>query len=430
MVESLARIDLWGKTIGAVAWDDSRGYATVEFTDAYYNSPWDIAPLQMPKDERRIFSFPGLPKNTFLGLPGLLADALPDRFGNQVLDAWLTREGRSINQVNPVERLLYMGKRGMGALEFQPVKKDFPTPSESLEIESLISVANEVVKERESFSVPLQELNSQAMAQLIQVGTSAGGARAKAVLAINPQTKEIRSGQLELPQNFEHWIIKFDGVNQTNLKDPQGYGRIEYAYHKMAEDCGIQMMPCELWEENGRAHFLTKRFDRANGEKLHIQSLCAIAHFDYNNPNTYSYEQAFQTMRRMRMPFSDAEEQFKRMVFNVLSRNCDDHTKNISFVMDQQGKWGLSPAYDMTFAYNPSGQWTRRHQMAVNGKREKIDMNDLLEIAGSINLKKGKEIIRRNLDVLKNWKTYAREAGVPGNHADQISTYHITSLNS
>lgn len=428
MVEELARIELWGQVIGAVAWDDSRGYATVEFTDAYYQSPWDVAPLQIPKEERKIFSFPNLPKNTFLGLPGLLSDALPDRFGTQVLDAWLAREGRSIDQVNPVERLLYTGTRGMGALEFQPVKKELPSPAESLEIESLVQVANAIVKEREALSVPLQKPDEKAMAQLIQVGTSAGGARAKAVIAINPKTKKVRSGQLDLPKDFEHWIIKFDGVNQKNLKDPQGYGRVEFAYYKMAKDCGIDMMPCELWEENGRAHFLTQRFDRTDGAKLHTQTLCAIAHFDYNNPNAYSYEQAFQTMRRMRLPFADAEEQYRRMVFNVLSRNCDDHTKNISFLMDKHGEWRLTPAYDMTFAYNPTGQWTKGHQMAVNGKRENINRNDLLQVANSISLKKGKEIIGEISTVLKSWKAYAQEAGIPEKQADQIANHHISNL--
>lgn len=428
MVENLASIELWGKVIGAVAWDDSRGYATVEFTDAYYQSPWDVAPLQMPKDQRKIYSFPSLPRDTFLGLPGLLSDALPDRFGTQVLDAWLTREGRSIDQINPVERLLYAGTRGIGALEFQPVKKELPFSAESLEIPSLVAVANEVVKDKKTLSVPLQEADEEAMAQLIQVGTSAGGARAKAVIAINPKTKEIRSGQLDLAKDFEHWIIKFDGVDQKNLKDPQGYGRVEYAYYLMAKDCGINMMPCELWEEKDRAHFLTKRFDRSNGEKLHTQTLCAIAHFDYNNPNIYSYEQAFQTMRKMRLPFTDAEQQYRRMVFNVLSRNCDDHTKNISFIMDRNGDWQLSPAYDMTFAYKPTGQWTKRHQMAVNGKRENINRNDLLQVANSISLKKAKEIIGEISAVQQSWKTYAQEAGIPEKQADQIANLHITNL--
>jgi serine/threonine-protein kinase HipA len=420
----VARIDLWDTVIGAVAWDDQQGFARVEFTDAYYRSDWNIAPLTMPKEKRMIHRFPTLPKETFMGLPGALSDALPDRFGSQVLDAWLASKGSSIAELTPVERLLYQGKRGMGALEFQPANMEYKTPLANIEIDSLVKVANSILHERNALVLPLNDINEQDMSQLIQVGTSAGGARAKAVIAINRKTKEIRSGQLNLPKDFEHYIIKFDGVDQQNLGDPKGFGRIEYAYYLMAMDCGIDMMPSELWEENGRAHFITQRFDRLNGEKLHMQTLCAMAHYDYNNATAYSYEQAFQVMRSLRLPFSDAEKLYRRMVFNAMAQNCDDHTKNISFLMDKMGEWRLSPAYDMTFAYNPNGQWTHHHQMSVNSKREGIDRNDLLSVAKSMNIKRGKSIMDEVTASVSNWMHFAEQAAISSEQAEYIKGLH------
>lgn len=414
---SVARVWLWEMPVGAVLWNAKREVAGFEFEPSFLKSGLDIAPLKMSLEEigdrGRTFAFPALAKETFKGLPGLLADSLPDRFGNSLMDNWLSRQGRSPASVNPVERLCYMGTRGMGALEFQPARH----PAESnkstpLEISGLVDLAKEALVQRKAMTADLKRRRSKDLAEIIRVGTSAGGARAKAIIAYNENTGAVRSGQVNAPKGFHHWIIKFDGVTNAKLGDPKGFGRIEYAYHKMALACGIDMEACRLLEENGRAHFMTRRFDRVGNEKLHMQTLCALAHFDYNDPNAYSYEQAFQVMRAMRLPYPDARQLFIRMVFNVVARNQDDHTKNISFLMDAKGTWRLSPAYDVTNAHDPGNKWMNRHQMSVNGKRDGFMRSDLLAVAREMHIKKPGEIIESVVSAVGDWPKHAREAGV------------------
>lgn len=424
---NVARVILWNKNVAAVLWDENKQYAILEFEPSFIKRGLDISPLLMPLNELQrgntIFSFPSLPKETFFGLPGLLADSLPDRFGNKILDAWLTRQGRDLQSVNPVERLCYTGKRGMGALEYKPaLHPNRYFKSDPLEIEEMINLTNEILNERKNIHANLDKDNEKALLDIIKVGTSAGGARAKAVIAYNEKTGEVRSGQADVPDDFSHWIIKFDGIKQKELESPGGYGRIEFAYHKMATDCGINMNECRLLEENDRAHFMTKRFDRLNGnEKLHLQTLCAIVHYDYNDPNSYSYEQAFQVMRQLKLHYPDAEQLYTRMVFNVIAKNSDDHTKNISFLMDKTGKWKLSPAYDITYAYNPNSKWTRRHQLSINGKRENITGEDLLKVGKEMNIKKAKEIVNRVKDVVNNWNNYAKDCNIPASQIAAIA---------
>jgi len=431
---NVAEVILWDKNVGAVLWDDNRGYAILEFEQSFIKRVLDISPVIMPLNELQkgntIFSFPSLSRETFFGLPGLLADSLPDRFGNRILDAWLTRQGRDLQSVNAVERLCYTGKRGMGALEYKPALH--PTgkyQSGPIEIEEIVKLANEILDERKNVHSNLTENSEKALLDIIKIGTSAGGARAKAVIAYNEKTGEVRSGQADVPGEFTHWIIKFDGVKLKEFGDPRGYGRIEFAYYKMATGCGINMMECRLLEENERAHFITKRFDRLKeNEKLHLQTLCAIAHYDYNDPNTYSYEQAFQVMRQLKLHYPDAEQLFIRMVFNVIAKNLDDHTKNISFLMDKTGKWELSPAYDITFAYNPESKWTRRHQLSINGKRENITKEDLLKVGKEMNIKKAKEIILKVKDVVSNWSAYAKDCNISQSIIDALAKYHRINI--
>ncbi len=412
-----AYVKIWGYTVGAVAWDNDKRYAIFEFDERFVQSGIDLAPVTMPLSElqrgNRIFTFPVLPKETYFGLPGLLADALPDRYGNLLINAWLVLQGRTAESFTPVERLCYMGKRSMGALEFEPVLKNVPKQSVAVEISELVDIAQHVLSNKEKLNLQFGADNEKSLQEIIRVGTSAGGARAKAVIALNDKTNEIRSGQVNVPRGFEHWLIKFDGVEDIQLGKTQGYGRIEYAYHKMAVDTGIRMSECRLLEENNRAHFMTRRFDRKNGnEKIHLQTLCAIAHYDYNISNAYSYEQLFQVMRRMRLPNTDVEEMYRRMCFNIIARNLDDHTKNVSFIMEKDQEWKLAPAYDVIYSYNPNGIWTNKHQLSVNGKRENIKNQDLLVVGKQSNIKHPEQIIEKIIDIVSNWKNYAVGSGL------------------
>lgn len=420
----VAEVNLWGIQVGAVAWNEAANHGVFEFEPNFLKLELDISPLKMPLAEarsgKRIFSFPTLNTETFQGLPGLLADSLPDKFGNRLIEEWLARKGRTVQSMNPIEKLCYIGLRGMGALEFKPSIARYDGPSEPLQVDELVRLASDIMHQRNSLETNIEKPENQAIEDIIRVGTSAGGARAKAVIAYNPETGDVRSGQAQHAAGFDYWMIKFDGVSNDLLGDPQGYGRIEYAYHLMAKACGIDMMECRLLEEHGRAHFMTKRFDRVGTEKLHMQTLCGIAHFDYNMPNVYSYEQAFQVMRQLRLPYPDAEELFRRMVFNVICFNCDDHTKNISFLMDKRGEWRLSPAYDVTYAYNPENRWLKQHQMAVNGKRENIYRGDLLKVASEMNIKRALDIIASVQQTVANWSKYAEEAGMPIGQIDKI----------
>lgn len=424
---TVANIKLWGHSIGAVIWDESRLLATMEFEPSFAKLGLNIAPVVMPLSEiatgNRVFSFPGLSRETFSGLPGLLADSLPDRFGNALLDTWLAEQGRTKQSVNPVERLCYTGSRGMGALEYEPaislVKKSSDNP---IEVERLVELARLVLEEKAGVQGKFTDDKIEGLNDIIRVGTSAGGARAKAVIAYNKMTGEMRSGQVDASEGFTYWLIKFDGVSNKQLGDPEGYGRIEFAYYLMAKDCGIEMAECRLLEDSGRAHFMTKRFDRSeSGERHHMQTLCGIAHMDYNDPLSYGYEDAFEVMRILRLPYPDAEQMFRRMVFNVMARNQDDHTKNISFLMNKQGKWKLAPAYDVTYAFNPESRWVFQHQMSVNGKRQDISRDDMAVVAKIMNIKKHVDVIEEVANTVNNWKKYATQAGVPLKQADAIS---------
>jgi len=415
-----AFIKIWGETIGAIAWDQDQQLGLFEYDAKFVQKGWDLAPLKMPiNSSQTIFSFPELrpsrnsEHNTFKGLPGLLADALPDKYGNQLIDIWLAQQGRPEKSMNPVEQLCFIGSRGMGALEFEPSQLKEKQNTFKVEVESLVDLARKMLNNRNDFNVNVKGDQETAMKQIITIGTSAGGARPKAVIAYNKKTGEIRSGQSKVPNGFEHWLIKLDGVSDIQLGDTQGYGRVEMAYYLMAKACGINMMPCELLDENGRAHFMTKRFDRSEGNiKHHIQTFCAIKHFDYNEVNSFSYEQLFQTMRELRLSYQEAEEMFRRMVFNVLSRNCDDHTKNFSFLLKQNGKWELAPAYDICHAYKPDSIWVSQHALSINGKRKNITLDDFLTIGKSMNIKNAKDIIKQVRESVSEWDKFANQVGV------------------
>ena len=411
---NLAKVYIWGEYAGAVLWNENTASATFEYEPSFVNKGWDLSPLMMPINENRAHSFRDLSKDTFMGLPGLLADALPDSYGKALLDRWLVSLGRTF--ANPVERLCYQSKRSMGALEFIPAKDDYLDKSSVIEISSLVQVAAEVLSNKSNLETNLKEDTKEALVNIIKVSTSAGGQRAKAVIAYNDTTGEVRSGQLDAAEGFDHWLLKLDGVTNAVLGDPQHYGKIEYAYYKMALKAGIEMTECRLLEENGRSHFMTKRFDRKGGnEKIHMQTLCGMAHYDYKMLHAYSYEQAFQVMRRLRLPYGQAEQMFKRMVFNVIARNQDDHTKNISFLMDRTGTWMLSPAYDMSWAYNPKGEWTSHHQMSINNKWDNITRTDLLAVAEAMHIKKADSIINEICDAVSMWPIVAKELDIPYN---------------
>jgi len=406
-----ANIRLWGELAGIVSWNEQRGMAFFEYDKKFISKGLEISPLKMPLNEGVIYSFSELNRETYKGLPGLLADSLPDKFGNALINKWLAEQGRNADAYNPIERLLYQGKRGMGALEFEPAERFVSNASSKIELQSLVEVAHKALSDKAELHT---ELHDEDLKQIIKVGTSAGGARAKAVIAYNEKTGEIRSGQLNAPEGFTHWLIKLDGVTNQQLGDPEHFGQIEYAYYQMATDCGIEMSESRLLSENNRHHFLTRRFDRpGNSEKLHTQTLCGLAHFDFNLPGAYSYEQLFQTMRSLRLPYSDAEQMFRRMVFNIVARNQDDHTKNFSFLMNKNGVWKLAPAYDMTFAYNPAGNFTAHHQLTMNGKRDDFTRQDLLKFAEQMNIKKTNEVIEEVIAAVSNWNKYAKNLDIP-----------------
>lgn len=421
---TLAKVYLWGSLVGYVSWNDDGRFATFEYDNEFLKAPVEPSPLLMPKS-RALYSFRNLNVDTFKGLPGLLADSIPDKFGNALIDVWLSTVNRDFQSFNPVERLCYIGERGMGALEFKPATYKFRTKNTPIEISEMVKLASEILSNRKKFSSKLELANqkklNQSLTNLLTIGTSAGGARAKCIIAYNEKTGEVRSGQIKTTEDFSYWILKLDGIRNNKdkeLNDPKGFGTIEYAYHLMALDCGIQMMESKLLEENGRHHFMTKRFDRINGgEKIHMQSLCAMAHYDFNMAGAYSYEQSLDIIRKIiseNTKFA-LEQQFRRAVFNVVARNQDDHTKNIAFLMSQTGKWTLSPAFDMTYSYNPNGQWTNRHQMSIHGKREKFTLEDFIELGKKADLKifQIKSIVGQIKETISHWENYANQTKVP-----------------
>ncbi|MET3981746.1 serine/threonine-protein kinase HipA [Mucilaginibacter sp. UYP25] len=425
-----AFINLWNERVGAIAWDADKGVANFEFEPAFLRKGLDIAPLKMPVGTAngRIFSFPELrDSQTFKGLPGLLADVLPDRYGNTIINAWLARVGRPADSMNPVEMLCFIGKRGMGALEFEPVEPKGKNTSTKLEVDSLVEISEAILSGRKDFQTDLSKDEEKGLLDILKIGTSAGGARAKAVIAYNPKTGEVRSGQAEAPKGFTQWLIKFDGVHDAQFGTSRDYGRVEMAYHLMAVACGIEMTECRLLEEHGRAHFMTRRFDRIPDQgKLHVQTFCAMQHFDFNNVGTYSYEQLFQTMRTLRLDYPQAEQMYRRMVFNVLARNCDDHTKNFAFTMDKSGQWALAPAYDVCHAYRPDSPWVSQQSLSVNGKRQGIDRKDLLDVAKQMNIKKADDMISQIAATIKSWPTYAGECRVPSELQKAIAKTFVT----
>lgn len=416
----VAEIKIWGELVGAVRWDVQKQLASFQYDENFLTREFDLSPIKMPiKNGNRIYNFPELRKEkdeqiaTFKGLPGLLADTLPDKYGNQLMNVWLVQNGRSINSMNPVEQLCFIGTRGMGALEFEPAQFKSNKKTFAIEIKSLIEAAQKMLSNRKDIKENLQKNEQKAMSEILKIGTSAGGARPKAVIAYNKKTGEVRSGQTIAPKGFEHWLLKLDGVSNVQFGISHGFGRVEYAYYLMARDCKIDMMDSELLEENNRAHFMTKRFDReGNNTKHHIQTFCGISHFDYNNLYSYSYEQLFQTMRTLRLTYPEAEQMFRRMVFNVMAVNCDDHTKNFSFRLKQKGKWELSPAYDVCYAYDPDNIWVNQHSLSINGKNKDINKSDLKTIALINNIKKWEKIIEEIKDIVFNWEEYADKVRV------------------
>lgn len=421
---TVAEVMLWGTKIGTVAFDNSNGLGAFEYDLEFLNSGIEVSPIVMPLS-RRVYTFPELSGQSFHGLPGLLADSLPDKFGNAVINAWLQSQGRSPESFNPVERLCYTGNRGMGALEYIPARGPVVRESEKIEIEKLVQLASDILQSREDIHIAIGE---NAMQEIIRVGSSAGGARAKAVIAWNEETGDIRSGQIEAGKGYGYWLIKFDGVSRNGDKegdDAPQYTRIEYAYYLMAKDAGLLMNECRNYEEKGRYHFMTRRFDRdsATGGKIHMQSLGGIAHFDFNQPGAYSYEQAAQVMRQLKLSNTEISQFYRRMVFNVFARNQDDHVKNISFLMERNGRWHLAPAYDVTYAYNPEGMWTGSHQMTINGKREQISHQDLLASAKSMGVKKAnaEQIIEDVRDSLSKWEEFADKANLKESVVQYIS---------
>ncbi|MBW8048835.1 MAG: type II toxin-antitoxin system HipA family toxin [Cytophagales bacterium] len=411
----VAEVKIWGELVGAVHWDEAEQLANFQYDKTFLTKGNDLSPIKMPiKNGDRIYRFLELRKAkdeqtaTFKGLPGLLADSLPDKYGNQLINVWLAQNGRPPNSMNPVEQLCFIGTRGMGALEFEPAQLKKSKQTFAIEIKSLVKVTQKALSIREDFEVNLHGDEQKAMREILKIGTSAGGVRPKVVITFNKNTGEVRSGQTIAPKGFEHWLLKLDGVSDTQFGTSHGFGRVEYTYYLMAIDCNIQMMDCELLEENGRAHFMTKRFDRErNNIKHHVQTFCGIQHFDYNNLYGYSYEQLFQTMRTLKMTYPEAEQMFRRMVFNVMATNYDDHSKNFSFRLKQNGRWELSPAYDVCYSYDPTNVWVSQHTLSINGKHKEINKSDLMTIANANNIKKGKKIIEEIKETVCNWPKYA-----------------------
>ncbi|MBL0170472.1 MAG: type II toxin-antitoxin system HipA family toxin [Gemmatimonadaceae bacterium] len=426
----IARVQLWGSTIGAVVLGDGKDVAAFQYDPDFARSGIELSPLTLPLGDR-VYEFPALSRQTFRGLPGLLADSLPDTFGNALINAWLAAQGRTADSFNAVERLCYTGARGMGALEFAPTLGPKPRRAARIEVDALVRLASDVLTHRSDVQGHFHGAGKEkALREILRVGTSAGGARAKAVIAWNRTTNEVRSGQISAGDGFEYWLLKFDGVagnKDRELDDPQGYGAIEFAYHLMARAAGIAMTECRLLEENGRRHFMTQRFDRIrDGAKRHMLSLGALAHFDFNQAGAHSYEQALRTMRQLHLPHAALEQQFRRMVFNIVARNQDDHVKNIAFLMDRHGEWSLAPAFDVSYSYNPSGLWTATHQMTLNGKRDGFTLADFKACATSALMKRGRAaaIIDDVQMAVRRWHEFAAAAQLPDAWRDKIQRTH------
>lgn len=409
-----AEVYLWGTRIGIIHQNISKAYATFEYDADFVNSGIEVSPLRMPLG-KNIYEFPALVGDPFYGMPGLVADSLPDRFGNAVIEQWLMSLGKSLSDFTAIDRLCYTGKRGMGALEYIPASADIKDIDENINVREMVKFASYVLSNRENIS--LNANDSLTYSQLVQVGSSAGGARAKALIAWNENTNEVRSGQMQLGPGYDYWLMKFDNVSKNGdhgLEDKPEYTLIEYAYYLMAKSCGITMNECRIYNSDGDHHFITKRFDRKNGKKLHMQSLGALAHISYQEPGVCGYELAAMYMKEIGLSYKEIEQFYRRMVFNCLAVNQDDHVKNISFIMDKSGKWMLSPAYDITFSYNPTNKWLRAHQMTVNGKATEIALSDLLSAGEKMGIKgrRCKDIISEIVASVSDFVTYAEQAGI------------------
>jgi serine/threonine-protein kinase HipA len=431
---TVAAVMLWGARIAAVSIDAEARYATFQYDPAFVRSGIEIAPVRMPL-RAQPYRFPGLPQDTFSGLPGLLADSLPDRWGTALVNAWLASQGRAESSFDVVQRLCYVGTSGVGALELQPAHEPVLAGGADLQVDALVRLASEVLAQRAEFVAELSaNPDEEAMKAILAVGSSAGGARPKAFIAYNDATGEVRSGQVPAGRGFRHWLLKFDGVSRSGdhgLTDPQGWGAVEYAYSQMARAAGIDMTACRLLAENGRRHFMTRRFDRPDGGgKLHMQTVGALEHVSFNEPGAYSYEQVLLLIRRLGLGTPVAEQQFRRMVFNVLARNQDDHVKNIAFLMDRAGSWSLAPAYDVIWAWQPGNRWLDSHQMSINGKRDAFSVADLRAVAAVAGLKRGraKAILAEVSDAVAGWREVAGEVGVDEQLVEQIARSHRLTL--
>ena len=423
----VAKVNMFGIPVGTFSWDERYEVVRFEYDHGFVGRGLEPSPLMMPVREGRIYSFANLGRDTFQGLPGMLADSLPDTYGRALFDRWLALTGRSSG--NPIESLCFLGKRCMGALEYEPAIEVAYDSTMKIEIDKLVEVAKEALAEKTVFTTNLEDNKKAAIAEILRLGTSAGGQRAKAIIAYNKETGEVRSGQVEAPAGFDYYLIKLDGVSaKAGFRETENYGRLEYSFYKLAKACGIEMEECLLVEENGRAHFLTKRFDRKEGKKVHMQTLCGIAHFDYRLHRAYSYEQTFNVMRALRLTYSEARQMFRRMVFNVVVRNQDDHTKNISFLMEEDGKWRLSPAYDMGYAYNPEGGWTATHQMSIHEKYDNINRNDLSVFAAENNIKDAATIIDEVCEAASHWHYIAKDCDVPAMMIDTVRSNMLLDL--
>jgi serine/threonine-protein kinase HipA len=419
-----AKVFLWDSQIGAVAWNEQAKAATFAYTDGFIKTGLQPSPIHMPasRGRKETFTFRNLGRDTYSGLPGMLADTLPDKFGNALINLWLAKNGRAEGSMNPVEKLLYMGNRSMGALEFRPAMRKAASKAVDVNIQDLLELTNNIMHQKAKLDV--NAYDDDALTSILQVGTSAGGARPKGIVAIHEKSGHIISGQAAIPDHYQHWIIKFDGVSDMELGEPKGYGRIEYAYHLMAKAAGINMTECKLWEEGGRAHFTTRRFDRDGNKKIHMQSLCGIAHYDFNMAGAYSYEQALLVMQQIGLPKTEMSQLYRRMVFNIVARNQDDHTKNIAFLMTPDGEWKLSPAFDVTYSHNPAGVWTNQHQMLAAGKRDDFSRDDLIKVGNDFSLPHPESVIDEVVSTVDNWLSYAGKAGVAENAAQEIREAH------
>ncbi|MDD2983480.1 MAG: type II toxin-antitoxin system HipA family toxin [Crocinitomicaceae bacterium] len=423
-----AFVNIWNRRVGAISWNQESGLGSFEYDTDFLKSGLELSPILMPLSQSsRIFDFPeNRNSNTFKGLPGLIADVLPDKYGNAIINTWLARQGRPTNSLNPVETLCFIGERGMGALEFEPVQPKNQNNSTKINIGDLIDIAEGILTGKKDFKTNLSEDEDKALFDILKIGSSAGGARAKALIAYNEKTGEVRSGQTTVPKDFQHWLIKFDGVSDDQFGTAIGYGRVEMAYYQMAVAAGIEMMESRLLEENGRAHFMTKRFDRVHGKgKVHIQTFCAMRHFDFNDVGMHSYEELFETMRMLGLDYPQAQELFRRMVFNVMSRNCDDHTKNFAFMMTKNGVWKLTPGYDICHAYRPESQWVSQHALSLNGKRSDFTRSDLLAVGKSMNIKNASDILIEVANACLRWDEFATAVQVESKLKKAIKQTHL-----